>query len=55
MISKKNQGKTILHATHNLNKLVEFSDRILLIDHGRIISLGEPEGVLEKYKELRSS
>ncbi len=55
MLSLKNEGKTILHATHNLNRLVEFSDKILLIDQGKIISIGDPNTILEKYKKLRSS
>jgi len=55
MLSLKKEGKTILHATHNLNRLVEFSDKILLIDQGKVISIGDPNTILEKYKKLRSS
>lgn len=48
---KKNK-KTILHASHNLNKLLEFSDRILLLQKGKIIMIGNPEEVIKKYKTI---
>jgi len=44
--------KTILHATHNLEKLSKFSDRILLLHKGKNIMLGEPVEVIKKYREL---
>lgn len=45
--------KTILHATHNLGKLSEFSDRVLLLHQGKIVMLGKPDEVIKKYSELR--
>jgi len=45
--------KTILHASHNLEKLTEFSDRILLIHKGQRVLIGEPKVVIKKYRELR--
>ena len=46
--------KTILHATHNLGKLSEFSDRVLLLHQGKIVMLGKPDEVIKKYSELRA-
>jgi len=51
--SFKKNSKTILHATHNLDKLSELSDRVLLLDKGKNVILDEPELVIKKYKELR--
>jgi len=49
---KKNK-RTILHATHNLSKLSEYSDRVLLLDKGRVVMIGEPTEVIEKYTALK--
>jgi len=51
----KNKGKTILHSTHNLTKIQESSDRVLLMHQGRLIESGRPEDVIEKYKQLKNS
>ena len=53
--SYKKNKKTIIHATHNLEKIPELSDRVLLIHKGKIVMLGEPELVIKKYHEVRSS
>jgi len=45
--------KTILHASHNLKKLSEFSDRILLLHKGQNIMIGKPDDVIKKYMELK--
>ena len=54
-ISLKNNKKTILHSTHNLSKLLEFSDRVLLLHKGQNIMIGKPEEVIKKYREINST
>jgi len=51
--SLKTKSKTILHATHELDKLREFSDQALLLDKGKMVMIGEPEEVIKKYKEIK--
>lgn len=51
--SFKKQNKSILFATHNLGNLPNFCDRVLLIDKGKIIMIGEPEEVIKTYKEIK--
>jgi len=48
----KEQGKTIIHTTHNLSTVQDFSDRVLLLDNGKQIGIGEPNEMVKKYKEL---
>jgi len=50
--SFRKRGKTILYTTHILESIVNFSDRVLLLDQGKMIMLGDPKEVIEKYKEL---
>jgi len=52
ILSMKKRGKTILHATHNLFKLAELSDQVLLLDKGKINMIGEPKQVIQKYNEF---
>jgi len=51
----KKNSKTILHVTHNLDKLTEYSDRVILLDKGKLISIGKPVEVIALYKKLHSS
>ena len=53
-LSLKKNKKTIIHSTHNINRLSEFSDRILLLHKGRNIIIGKPEEVITKYAEIKS-
>ena len=54
LLSFKKNKKTIVHATHSLEKLSEFSDRILLLHKGQTVMIGEPKEVIKKYKEIKS-
>ena len=51
-LSFKNSGKTILHATHSINMLKQLCDRAVLLHMGKILEIGEPENVIQKYKEI---
>jgi len=44
-------GKTIIHVSHSLPNILKFSNRVLYLDHGKMIALGEPKAVVEQYKE----
>jgi len=48
----KENKKTIIYTTHNLDKISDLSDRVLLLHHGKMVIIGEPKEVIEKYKEL---
>jgi len=50
--SFKDKGKTILHVTHSLNTLKQFCDRALLLHMGKILEIGDPEDVIQKYREI---
>ena len=52
-LSFRKNKKTILHATHNLDKLSEFSDRVLLLDKGKIVIIGNPDEVIRKYHDVK--
>ena len=44
------RGHTIVYVTHSLDTVRKFADRVLLLEQGRAVALGEPEPVLEEYE-----
>ena len=52
-LSLKKENKTILHATHNLEVLMDFTDKVLFLDKGKMIMLDEPNEVLKKYNSIK--
>ena len=45
----RDEGKTIVLTTHYMEEAEELCDRVGIIDHGRLIELGSPAGLKEKY------
>jgi len=41
-------SRTVVMVTHDLGEAVFFADRILLVDHGRIVQDGTPEDLIER-------
>ena len=48
----REQSKTMLIISHDLATIQRISDRILLLDEGRIVGLGEPDAVVGQYRSL---
>jgi len=48
--SLKNQNKTIVLTTHYIEEAEALSDRVGIIDYGKLIELGTPEELMEKYE-----
>jgi ABC-type polysaccharide/polyol phosphate transport system ATPase subunit len=47
----KNEGKTIVLVTHQLELLRRFCDRVLLLERGLVRAIGSPEDVIEAPRE----
>jgi lipopolysaccharide transport system ATP-binding protein len=50
--SMRQEGKTILFVTHDLQALVRFCDRAILLDKGQKIGEGSPAEVAQQYQAL---
>jgi len=45
----KKQKKTIVLVTHDLNAIKENCDRAMFVNNGKIITIGEPQSVINEY------
>ncbi len=48
----KRRGKTIILVTHSPGSMKRFADRAMLIHQSRIDMIGEPNEVLERYRQM---
>jgi ABC-type polysaccharide/polyol phosphate transport system ATPase subunit len=51
----RSSGSTVLLVTHDMSAVQRFCDRALLLEHGRVVELGDPEYVGNRYLELNFS
>jgi len=52
--SFKEQKKTILYVTHSLDTVPKLCDRAILLHQGKLLMMGNPKDVIEKYKTLKN-
>jgi ABC-2 type transport system ATP-binding protein len=45
----KNKGKTVILTTHYLDEAEQLSDRVAIMNHGRIVAIGTPEEIIETH------
>lgn len=48
----KREGKTIVLVTHDLGSVNRYCDRVLHLDHGRLVADGEPRSVTSEYMRM---
>jgi ABC-type polysaccharide/polyol phosphate transport system ATPase subunit len=48
----RDEGRTVLFVTHDMSAIRRFCHRALLLEHGRVRLIGEPERVGDHYMEL---
>lgn len=46
------EDRTIVLVTHDMRQVEEFCNRVILLDHGRVVSDGEPAEVVARFREL---
>jgi len=49
LLNLREQGKTILLTSHYMEEVSRLSNRVLIIDHGRILVEGEPRSLVQKF------
>ena len=51
-LSFKNNNKTIILVSHNLEIIKKICDEVYFLDSGKIIAKGNPNEVVQKYQEF---
>jgi ABC-type polysaccharide/polyol phosphate transport system ATPase subunit len=51
----RDAGKTILLVTHDMAAVHRFCDRAMLLERGRVVELGDPDTVSNRYQEINFS
>ena len=51
----REKGRTVLLVTHDMGAVQRFCDRVMLLEHGRVVEVGEPDRVGNRYLELNFS
>jgi lipopolysaccharide transport system ATP-binding protein len=46
------QGVTIIFVSHDMNNTVQIAKRVLMLDEGRIMAIGEPKSVVSFYERF---
>ncbi|MGH6945192.1 MAG: ATP-binding cassette domain-containing protein, partial [Geminicoccaceae bacterium] len=49
LLKLKRQGRTLLLTTHNMDEAQRLCDRIIIIDHGRILDEGAPAELIDRH------
>lgn len=50
----KRSDTTVVFVSHDMNAVIEYCDRAVLIDNSKIIDQGEPESIAKQYNKLFS-
>ncbi|MGM9969518.1 MAG: ABC transporter ATP-binding protein [Anaeroplasma sp.] len=45
-------GKTILFVTHDMTSVLKYCDRVMLLNKGEFIGIGDPDIMVNKYKRI---
>jgi len=51
-LSFKKNNKTIVFTAHSDTMITELSDRVILIDKGRIVKIGKASEIISVYKQI---
>lgn len=50
----RKRGKAVLWTTHNMNEAEEICDRVAIINKGKVVAIGRPEGVRQLVKSSKN-
>ena len=47
----RDSGRSVLLTTHSMEEAQAVCDRVAIIDHGKIVTVDTPAGLIEKHKD----
>ena len=55
LLELKQKGKTIFFSSHILNDIERVCDRIGILDHGKLVYVGNSEDIVNEYSSLENA
>ena len=52
LVRARDQGRTILLVTHDMNAVQRYCHRAMLLDNGNVVAIGDPHMVARRYDEV---
>lgn len=47
-------GATVLFVSHDLEKIEEMCDKVIWLNHGKVVEIGDPKELCDKYREIQN-
>ena len=47
-------GATVLFVSHDLEKIEEMCDKVIWLNHGKVVEIGDPKKLCAKYRETQN-
>lgn len=48
----RRDGTTILLVTHDMSSIIKYCDRVVLLNHGKVVKIGNPKEMVDIYKKI---
>lgn len=48
----KKKGTTILLVTHDMSSVIKYCDKVVVLNHGKVVEEGEPKQMVDIYKKI---
>ncbi len=48
----KKRGTTVLLVTHDMSSVVKYCDKVVVLNHGQVVKIGNPKEMVDIYKRL---
>lgn len=55
MMEMINGGTTVLYVSHSLESIKDLCTKVIWLDHGKIVKIGEPKEICEEYYKVQMS
>ena len=45
----KQEGRTVLYVSHNMETIRQLCDRVIWLDHGKLMAVGKTQEICDQY------
>ncbi len=52
---RKSEGRTVVFVSHDMSAMIDFCDRSVLLDQGRVDMIGDTRAIVQRYQQLEAT